>query len=230
MSDDEVSNEPEPGRLIASGRAADVFDLGDGTVLRRYRTEHDVGSEGRLMTWLASAGIPVPIVHRTDGRDMVMDRVTGPTMLDDLQRKPWRLWRHTKTLAALQRSINEVAAPDWLTSDGATPVGDVIVHGDLHPMNVILGPSGPVVIDFTNAGRSSAAFDAAMSYVLMSTFETLRLIDRIGQRLLVHAFRRARGAALVDAGLDDACRYRLADLNVTDGERRRVEQIRSTPT
>lgn len=230
MSDDEGANDPRPGRLIASGRAADVFDLGDGTVLRRYRTNHDVGPEGRLMTWLASSGIPVPIVHGADGRDMVMDRVTGPTMLDDLQRKPWRLWRHTKTLAALQRSINEVAAPDWLTSDGVTPVGDVIVHGDLHPMNVILGPRGPVVIDFTNAGRGSAAFDAAMSYVLMSTFETSGLIDRIGQRLLVRAFRRVRGAALVDAGLDDACNFRLSDLNVTDGERRRVEHLRTTST
>jgi hypothetical protein len=27
---------PEPGRLIASGRAADVYDLGDGTMLRRH--------------------------------------------------------------------------------------------------------------------------------------------------------------------------------------------------
>ncbi len=230
MSGDGGSNDPRPGRLIASGRAADVLDLGDGTVLRRYRTDHDVGPEGRLMAWLASSGIPVPIVHATDGRDMVMDRVTGPTMLDDLQRKPWRLWRHTKTLAALQRSINEVAAPDWLTSDGSTPVGDVIVHGDLHPMNVILGPRGPVVIDFTNAGRGSAAFDAAMSYVLMSAFETSGLIDRIGQRLLVSAFRRARGRSLVDRGLDDACRVRLADVHTTDGERIRVERLRPTPT
>ena len=182
------------------------------------------------MAWLVSAGVPVPTVHRTDGRVMVMDRVSGPTMLDDLQQKPWRLWRHAKTLAALQRSINEVAAPDWLASDDALPAGDVIVHGDLHPMNVILGPRGPVVIDFTNAGRSSAAFDAAISTVLMATFETSGLIDRIGQRLLVRAFRHARGAALVDSGLDDACNYRLADPNVTDGEHRRVEQLRSTST
>ena len=228
MTSDTGPAEPPPGRLIASGRATDVFDLGDGTVLRRYRTDHDVEPEGRLMVWLASSGIPVPAVHRVDGRDMVMEQVTGPTMLDDLQRRPWRLWQHTKTLAALQRSINQVAAPEWLTTDDAVPGADVIVHGDLHPMNVILGPKGPVVIDFTNAGRGSAAFDAAISYVLMATFETSGPIDRIGQRLLVRAFRRTRGAALVDAGLDDACNYRLADPNVTDGERNRVEQLRST--
>ena len=29
-----------PGPLLASGRAADVFDIGDGKVLRRYRAPH----------------------------------------------------------------------------------------------------------------------------------------------------------------------------------------------
>lgn len=180
------------------------------------------------MQALASAGIPVPAVHSAEGRDLVMDRVTGPTMLEDLQRRPWRLWHHARTLADLQRHINAVAAPTSAAAAQAGPTGDVVVHGDLHPMNVILGPAGPVVIDFTNAGRGTAAFDAAISFVLMSTFETSGVVDRIGQRLLVQAFRRARGADLIDEGLADACAYRLADSNVTDGERRRVEELRST--
>ena len=29
--------EAEPGRLIAGGRSADVYEAGDGRVLRRYR-------------------------------------------------------------------------------------------------------------------------------------------------------------------------------------------------
>ena len=225
MSKENAAGEQPPGTLIASGRAADVFDLGDGTVLRRYRSDHDVTAEGRLMHWLASAGIPVPIVHRAEGRDLVMERVDGPTMLDDLQRRPWRLWQHTKTLAEVQRRINEVIAPSWATAPNAELAGDVVVHGDLHPMNVLLGPAGPVVIDFTNAGRGSAAFDAAISFVLMTTFETSGVVDRVGQQLLVRAFRRTRGADLVDEGLADACDYRLSDTNVTDGERRRVRQF-----
>ena len=103
MSNNEVSPDRAPGRLIASGRAADVFDLGDGTVLRRYRNDHDSGPEGRVMGWLAASGVSVPTVHRATGREMVMDHVSGPTMLDDLQRRPWRLWRHARTLADLQR-------------------------------------------------------------------------------------------------------------------------------
>jgi hypothetical protein len=178
LNDLQDESEEPPGRLIASGRAADVFDLGDGTVLRRYRSVHDSGPEGRLMGWLAASGVPVPVVHRAAGRDLVMDHVRGPSMLDDL-----------------------------------------------HPMNVILGPGGPVVIDFTNATRGPATFDAAMSFVLMSTFGTTGVIDRLGQRLLVAAFRRGRGRHVVDAGLVDACRFRLADRNVTAGERERVQRL-----
>jgi aminoglycoside phosphotransferase (APT) family kinase protein len=225
LIDPDGEAEEPPGRLIASGRAADVFDLGDGTVLRRYRSDHDSGPEGRLMAWLAARGVAVPLVHRADGRDLVMDHVGGPSMLDDLQRRPWRLPRHARTLAALQRSINDVDAPDWLSAGTAGPDGSGIVHGDLHPMNVILGPDGPVVIDFTNATRGPATFDAAMSYLLMSTFETSGAIDRLGQRLLVAAFRRSRGREIVDAGLEAACRFRLADVNVTIGERERVGRL-----
>ncbi len=225
MSEQAGGPEEPPGPLIASGRAADVFDLGDGTVLRRYRTEHDSEPEARLMEWLTAAGVPVPTVHRANGRDLVMDLVSGPSMLDDLQRRPWRLRRHALTLARLQRMINDVAAPDWLSSAGPIPDGTAVVHADLHPMNVLLGPQGPVVIDFTNAMRGPAAFDAALSYVLMSTFEAASPVDRIGQRLLVGAFRRARGPDVVDAGLADACRFRLADANVTTSERERVRGL-----
>ncbi len=69
---------------FANGRAADLFDLGDGTVLRRYRTARDSASEARLMQWLFEAGYPVPRVHRSNGPDLVMDRIDGPTMLEDL--------------------------------------------------------------------------------------------------------------------------------------------------
>ena len=55
-----------PGPLLASGRAADVFDLGDGTVLRRYRLDgFDCEYEARVMRHVADAGIRVPKVDST---------------------------------------------------------------------------------------------------------------------------------------------------------------------
>jgi tRNA A-37 threonylcarbamoyl transferase component Bud32 len=215
-----------PGELLASGRAADVYDLGDGTVLRRYRSAHDVTVEGRLMTWLADEGVAVPRVHRADGADLVMDLVRGPTMLDDLGRRPWMLASHARTLARMQRSLGALDAPAWLPSEQGVADGRSVLHLDLHPMNVILGPTGPVVIDWTNARRGASGFDAATSYVLMATFDTAGLRDRVGQRILVAAFAAWRGRSEIRRHLAAACDHRLHDANVTPAERQAVERLR----
>jgi len=89
-------------------------------------------------------------------------------------------WLHGE--AAPVATVYEAKGRDLVMELVVGPNGTVVAHGDLHPMNVILGPQGPVAIDWTNAGRTTAAFDAASSYVLMSTFETNGAVDRAGQR------------------------------------------------
>jgi len=69
-----------PGALIGSGRAADVCALGDGQVLRRYKTAHSCAAEADLMRYLREAGYPVPEVFGVDGPDLVMQRLRGRDM------------------------------------------------------------------------------------------------------------------------------------------------------
>ncbi len=213
-----------PGPLIASGRAADVFDLGDGTVLRRYRTDHDSGLEARMMGWVHAQGLPVPRVHSTEGPDLVMDRVDGITMLEDLEARPWRLLGHVRVLADLQRRVNALTAPDWFPHHEGVPAGTSVLHLDFHPMNVMLGADGPIIIDWTNASRGPERIDAAMTYALAGAFEVTGLRDRVGLRLMINRFANARGRELVDSGFVEAARLRLADANTTTGERSWLEK------
>lgn len=217
----------EPGILLASGRAADVYDLGDGTVLRRYRTDHDVAGEAGLMDHLHSAGYPVPRVHQAAGRDLVMDLVVGPTMLDDIGRRPWRIDRHIATLARLQRELGALGPPDGLSTDERIPPGDSILHLDLHPMNVIVGPGGPVVIDWTNARRGHGDFDAAMTYVLAAAYEATNLTEAVGVRVMLRRFVHHRGAAAIDRWWTEAVDYRRSDANVTPGEAAALDRLRA---
>src|SRR3954462_1906269 len=99
------------GRKLASGRDADVYDLGDGRVLRRYRNE-DLApgrppktseQEVKIMQAVRAAGYPVPATYDVCGVDMVMERVEGRTMLKDLGSRPRMVWRHARLLAALHR-------------------------------------------------------------------------------------------------------------------------------
>lgn len=216
-----------PGTLLASGRDADVFDLGDGTVLRRSRTGLDVEREAAAMRWLATQGISVPAVHRAEGADLVMDRVEGPTMLEDLDRRPWKLPAHARLLADLQRSLAELTAPDWLACLRDVPPGAAVLHLDLHPMNVMLSADGPVVIDWTNVSSGDADFDAANSYVTMAAFEAVGLKQRAGRRILVGAFVARRGRSSVHRLIPEACTRRLTDPNMTPVERVALDRIRT---
>ena len=113
----------EPGPLIASGRAADVYDLGDGTVLRRYRTVRpDLEFEARIMRHVAEHGYPVPAVHQVDGTDLIMDRIDGETMLERLSAAPWKVVWYARMLARLQRRLARIEAPAWMLADTADRV------------------------------------------------------------------------------------------------------------
>ena len=110
------------------------------------------------MRYVAERGYPVPTVLAAEGPDLVMPYVEGPTMFDELRRRPATLLAHARRLAKLQQQLAAIAAPDWLMAPGWTPdpAGDAVLHLDLHPMNVVLSPDGPVVIDWTNAAAGPA--------------------------------------------------------------------------
>ena len=76
-----------PGRLIGTGRSADVYDAGNGRVLRRYRDGRPaawVGGEAEVMEHARARGVPVPEVFDVSGADIVMALAAGPTMVDVL--------------------------------------------------------------------------------------------------------------------------------------------------
>src|SRR5260370_871676 len=111
----------QPGPLVGAGRSADVYDIGQGRVLRRYHDPaRSVQREAEIMSWAAAHGVPVPEVFEADGPDIVMERVDGPTMLAYLARRPWRLLRPAAVLARLHEPVHAAPGLDWLPA----PLGD----------------------------------------------------------------------------------------------------------
>ncbi|WBB53172.1 phosphotransferase [Verrucosispora sp. WMMD573] len=147
---------------FAAGRDADVYALDDARVLRRYRDGTDVTVEARFMSHLHAAGFPVPRVHRADGADLVMQRVAGPTMLQALVAGAIEVERGAAVLAGLHRRLHAVAPLP------GTPDGERILHLDLHPDNVILDPSGPVLLDWRNVRHGPPGLDVAMTALILA--------------------------------------------------------------
>ena len=66
------------------GARADVFEHGAGEVLRRYREPRDTEREVAAMEHARAHGYPVPAARALNDTDIVMERVEGPTMLEDI--------------------------------------------------------------------------------------------------------------------------------------------------
>ncbi|WP_428117521.1 SRPBCC family protein [Candidatus Poriferisodalis sp.] len=211
----------EPGPLLGMGRDSEVRAYGP-YVIRVSLRGRDMSHEAEAMQHVRAYGFPAPeVIDRPDDNSVVMARLSGPTMLDELAAKPWLMIRHAKGLARLHRALGEVPAPaGWVkVSDGKS-----VVHLDLQPDNVKLTDNGPVVIDWSNAAAGDCAFDAASTYVRLRTGAP---DNHAAARAVINAFRtRFARAFLKEFGRDEilarvraAADLRLLDRNLNPSER-----------
>ncbi|MGZ4784141.1 MAG: phosphotransferase [Acidimicrobiales bacterium] len=229
MSDPEREPDDEDvGVVIAEGRDTEIVAFGPGRVLRRPKRARSLDGEAAIMTWVLDHGYPCPRVFELVADGLVMERIDGVSMLDDLLLHPWRLRAHAATLAGLHDRLHQLDAPDGLPEPFGP--GRALVHGDLHPGNVMLTADGPVVIDWTNVARGPAGADLAVTWLLTASAAPS---GSVVERLAVAAFRRAflrlflarvdRGAAA--AALPAVLARRQLDPNLSPNELELMAQV-----
>ncbi len=163
--------------------------------------------EAEFTRAVGSVGLPVPrvddVVRLEDRWGIVFEYIDASSMLTRMIERPGDVVRLVEELVALQRSIHAVRLPDGLPSrlermrakiDGAVgfgveqrnrgvdlldrlPHGGAVLHGDLHPGNILLSVAGPVVIDW---------FDAAVGHPAADVERTALLLDPHGATDLRH--------------------------------------------
>ncbi|HEY6495916.1 MAG TPA: phosphotransferase [Trebonia sp.] len=225
-----------PGTLVGAGRSADVYDLGNGRVLRRYRDRRPpervaAEAEAEVMACARRFGVPVPEVLEVSGPDIVMERVDGPTMVEAIGRRPWTGGAQVRSLARLHELVHRVPA-SGLALPPFGPAGDrdgdVLLHRDLHPQNVILAAGGPMIIDWESAARGPAAADIAMTWAIITFSDIpgsrLEAVVLAGVRaLLTRSFLRAAGP-LDETWRTLAVQRRLAEPHVLPSEAARMRR------
>jgi len=244
--------------LVGTGRTANVYALDDGRVLKLFFEEvtaRSVAREAENTRLADEGGAPAPAVYGTrteDGRvGLVLDRLDGPTMLDELKRRPWRASGVGRRLAEVHAGIHDCAGtglPDQrerlhdaldraaLPTDRqravrATlddlPRETALCHGDCHPDNVVLTPR-PVVVDWLDATCGHPLADVARTTLLLRVAGVEAGLrgtpDRLLRRALASGYRR-RYAALTGRTLDDRWLLVVAAARLAEsvpGERERL--------
>jgi aminoglycoside phosphotransferase (APT) family kinase protein len=190
-----------------------------------------MANEARIMEYVRAQGFPAPAVDEVtdDGRDMVMERIDGTDMVAAMSKRPWTISRQGRVLAELHRQLHQLAAPDWLDN---APVGegDRLLHLDLHPLNVMLSPKGPVVIDWTSACRGDAAVDVALAWVLMTagSVPTGRVIGAVlgrARSALVKSFLRSFDTEEIGRSLRDVVEWKVRDPHMSASEQARMWRV-----
>lgn len=162
------------------------------------------------MEFVRSHGYPAPDVFEIseDGTDLVMERIEGRTMVEAGAARPWNLRRFGRQLAELHQALHCLPAPPWV-ADAPCGSGDRLLHMDLHPLNVLMAPGGPVVIDWPNAVRGDPAVDVTLTWVLIASGEVpggrvKAAVIGLGRKLLLDGFLKPV--------LDDHCRAILGEV------------------
>ena len=210
-----------PGPILASGRDADVFALDEDRVLRRNRSGLNTDREALIVQHVTAYGFPAPLVYRAEGADLEMERLHGPTLLQALAARQVSVREGARILADLHQRLHVIPAPDL--SGLHAQLGDVVVHLDLHPANVVLTEAhGPAVVDWVNARAGTAALDVAITALILAEVAA----DAGGEyseaaRALLVTFLAESGVDPRPA-LDDASQFRASDPALVSGERQLV--------
>jgi tRNA A-37 threonylcarbamoyl transferase component Bud32 len=220
------------GPRIAEGRDSEIYAHGPGKVLRVARNQRSLVIEADVMSYVRLHGYPAPEVYEAGDGYLVMERVDGPTMLEDAV--PFRIGRNAELLASLHEQLHRIPAPPWLTREAPIP-GNRLLHRDLHPLNVLMSAQGPFVIDWANASRGAPAFDVADTWVLFACADPpLNRIEALfaplARKIFLRSFLRCLDRESARQAIPSAVVHRLTDLNMTERERERMRSMARGPS
>lgn len=188
----------EGQRPIALGRRSRIFQVGGHQVVKIYQPSfpcEEVVAEfekTRIVARCTGIAVPQPVELLSDENltGIVFERVDGISMMDEVMRKPWRIFSLRK-LAPIQKEIHQVSVAGIVTQEEFFIPGiersdrlavhekkivksafmrlathsPKLCHGDFHMDNVLVDKGRFIVIDWMDAFSGNPLLDVALTAV-----------------------------------------------------------------
>lgn len=186
--------------LLAQGRTAEIYAWGETQIIKLFFPGWPRGHaerEQQISKMVAEEGIPSPEVGEVVEQDrrygVIYERLSGTSMLWEVQQIPWRIFTFARLLAGLHAQMHSITLSELpsqreallhrinkltnfssqtrgeiLESLQQLPEGNALCHGDFHPDNVMITGKGPFVIDWPDAKRGHPLADVARTKLLLT--------------------------------------------------------------
>jgi uncharacterized protein (TIGR02172 family) len=167
-------------------------------------------------------------IVKVNGRPgIIYERIDGPSLTGIIERYPFRLREHAALLAGLHAAIHAhiySPAPEGaprqkkilasqiqeaqvlpaamrnavLSLLDRLPDGDTLCHNDFHPLNVLMGPGGPVIIDWESVSLGNPCADVARTSLTVRLGRPAEGFPNVWMEIIAGAYLRAFTSAYLD--------------------------------
>ncbi len=183
-------------KVLGEGRLSNVYRLDEARLLKVFKFEHVAEYEFKQTSAVWNAGVSRQKPHSmtcVEGREAIIyDYLDGKLLMDVLREDMRHVLKHIRRMAdchaailkgvckelpcyrdGLQYAIghaphiSEGQRACLLQGLKAMPDGDHVLHGDLHPMNILECADGLHAIDWMTGSRGDPAADIARSWFML---------------------------------------------------------------
>jgi len=186
--------------IIARGGQAEIYAYDNNKVLRVAKRPQDydrIRYEYSLYSQLATSSIDVPRVYElveiNGAPTIIMDRINGISMMEQIKRNPFGAGEKAKELAKLHLKLINTSISGEITNTkkkakycieyseqiepetkerifeilGTLPNGNSLCHGDFHPGNILCQGKKRFIIDWSATSKGDYHADIAHTYILL---------------------------------------------------------------
>ncbi|MCI9570039.1 MAG: phosphotransferase [Lachnospiraceae bacterium] len=187
-------------KLLGKGNAAEVFAYGNERVCKLFYEGYPgeyIALEFQNSKQMYKNRIKIPkpfqVITIEDRKGIIYERIDGKTLLNIIMENESNLdellnifvnlqldilAHHTKEVLSYKEYVianlknKKINNQEIFNTINSLPDDDCLLHGDLHPNNILIMSDGaPIIIDFMNVCHGSALYDIARTYFLIKQFD-----------------------------------------------------------